>query len=231
MTQEVEVAEAVKKYLKAPSDFAYFGELPIFTTWTLGPTINHRDADLMDKSNARFIKAVFEEAFGPESEECDPPTGKWAIITCSHWAVGWVEHLAFEVLTPEGNVSPALEKWLEIEKQMENYPVLDEDDYSEREWEAVEENLANFDWSDWQVDLPDDWRSEVWNASDFDICHESGTAYIPDHVVWGVAVCNGWVRCKECGSVIQEHELPTSYRGIQHRCPTLLEKLAEGGEA
>jgi hypothetical protein len=52
----------------------------------------------------------------------------------------------------------------ELAEQMDNYPVLDESDYSEREYEATLENIADAARSlKHDYDLPDGWESAVFS--------------------------------------------------------------------
>ncbi len=58
----------------------------------------------------------------------------------NHWAVSWVAGYAIRCLR-DGKPTPAIAKWYELECAMENYPVLDEDDYSSREYEVTIANV------------------------------------------------------------------------------------------
>ena len=58
------------------------------------------------------------------------------IIRDHHWAVGWVETLCIH----ESNIT-ALERAEELQAGlMDDYPVLDEEDYSNRQYEARQES-------------------------------------------------------------------------------------------
>jgi len=56
-----------------------------------------------------------------------------------HWACGWLEI----VIVKPGTKAELI--GLEIEKALENYPILDEHDHSEREWEVIASNWAQAD--------------------------------------------------------------------------------------
>ncbi|MGI9251289.1 MAG: hypothetical protein ACR2PR_08835 [Pseudohongiellaceae bacterium] len=82
----------------------------------------HRDSDLLTQSNfACGLKAI-----GGEFED------KVLIVREGHWAVGWVEWIAIHK-----TASAALSEADEITAALADYPVVDESDWSEREWEAV----------------------------------------------------------------------------------------------
>ncbi len=80
---------------------------------------HHRDSELVEESN-------FWSALRMLNGESD--TVK--VIRAKHWAVGWVEM----ILIHESD-KDSIDKGNEIEKALENYPVLDEDDFYERESE------------------------------------------------------------------------------------------------
>ncbi len=87
----------------------------------------HRDSTLLDESNWEVAK----EKFG----------GKPGVreASFSHWAVGWGESLLVSKDAPE-DVLEAAEEMLD---GLENYPVLDEEDYSSREYKASIKNIQS----------------------------------------------------------------------------------------
>lgn len=88
----------------------------------------HRDADLLRQSNYDAILKALTEA----------ETAANLDYTCvdehdfGHWAVGWTRQIVIRPSAPESVIRLA-ESLLEC---LEEYPVLDDDDYSEREWTA-----------------------------------------------------------------------------------------------
>ena len=78
-----------------------------------------RDSDALDRSNFRSFLA----AIGGESETVH-------IVRESHWAVGWIEWVAIHE-----SDTKALDCAREIMDALDNYPVVDESDWSELEWE------------------------------------------------------------------------------------------------
>jgi hypothetical protein len=79
-----------------------------------------RDSDVLAQSNW----ATALDLMGGES--------KWVVVSrAGHWAVGWVE----ELLVHKNAPAKLLRAADELAKRMEEYLVLDESDYSEREYE------------------------------------------------------------------------------------------------
>jgi len=78
----------------------------------------NRDSDALERSNFRAALA----RLGGESENVQ-------VHRFGHWAVGWFEIIVVKEGTEE------YEKAEEIEGKLENYPVLDEEDFSRLEWE------------------------------------------------------------------------------------------------
>lgn len=89
-----------------------------------------RDSDILEESNF----AVALAALGGETGFDDEGHAEVAVVRESHWAVGWLEWIAVHEAATE-KIAIA-EKLLE---RLENYPVLDEEDYSAREYEGCAE--------------------------------------------------------------------------------------------
>ncbi len=66
--------------------------------------------------------------------------------------------------------SEAFQKYHELSETMDDYPILNECDYSDREYEATLENIADAAWKlKRQFDLPERWESAVYDwLSDHD---------------------------------------------------------------
>lgn len=90
-----------------------------------------RDSDCLEESNfASMLKKL-----GGESDIV-------TVVRESHWLVGWVEWIAIEADGTEES-DKALRIADECKVRLKDYPVLDDDDLSEREMEA-----ANQTWKD-----------------------------------------------------------------------------------
>ena len=131
------------------------GQLDDPESWTIVYT-HHRDSRLLDQSNA----AAIEDALRPFLEGDDPD-----IIEehHGHWACGWIDGFAIRVFR-NGEVTQAFRTYAEICDRLEDYPVLDEEDYCRREYEAT---LENFDSAvsgiRHEYELPDGWKEEVFS--------------------------------------------------------------------
>jgi hypothetical protein len=87
----------------------------------------HRDSDALTRSNFRTAL----ERLGGESETVQ-------VIREGHWAVGWVEWIGIES-SDENAVKLATEMGCEIE----SYPVLDDEDFSQLESDEANEVWQN----------------------------------------------------------------------------------------
>ena len=71
--------------------------------------------------------------------------------------VGHVDGFSLRVFR-NGTITEAFKKYHDLAKQLDNYPVLDESDYSNREYEATVENIDIAAWKlKQQFELPDGW--------------------------------------------------------------------------
>ena len=168
---EADIREAIKR----PSDFGYYGDLPIGTTWSLGPMILNRDSGPLEQSNAAVVKKVFAELFGEEGED-----NGWEVTRCNHWAVGWVEHLSFRAIDDAGVPTKQFIEMLRLNAEVEESVCLDEDDLCQREWEATIEYL---EWTAarWVKEAaPDDWVEMLAREVASEVIHESSGPYVRD---------------------------------------------------
>jgi hypothetical protein len=116
---------------------------------------HHRDSGLLDHSNG----SVIEKALEPFTEGGDPDV---VFESHSHWAVGHVDGFSLRVFS-EGEITEAFKAYHKLTERIANYPLLDEEDYSRREFEATLENLADAAWRlKNDFDLPEGWEGEVY---------------------------------------------------------------------
>lgn len=120
----------------------------------------NRDSDHLTNSN--FECAL--EQLGGEGEDVE-------VHRFGHWAVGWLEIIIVRPGTEAERIAE------EIERGLENYPVLDEEDYSRREWEGFHE-----DWDNW---ICKDFREAVhahfaWREDDDDYAEETFFCAVDD---------------------------------------------------
>jgi hypothetical protein len=95
--------------------------------WLVVPVGQNRDSGSFDQSNFETALAML----GGESETVE-------VHRFGHWANGW-----FEIIIVKPN-SKSETIGNEIETSLEDYPLLDDDDHSEREWNAACEGWDNW---------------------------------------------------------------------------------------
>lgn len=137
--------------------------IPDPKNWTVIYT-NHRDATLIEQSNAAMIDKLLQ-----------PYISRGSVVpeTHAHWAMGYVSGYAIRVRTRHGRITSAYKAYCRIQDRLENYPLLDEEEYSNRKHEATVENLKfhlefgeirhRSDVGTWPVILPEEvyhWLSE-----------------------------------------------------------------------
>lgn len=113
-----------------------------------------RDAGLLAQSNEESINKRLQ----PFTEGADPDL---VFESHSHWAVGHVDGFSIRVFKPDGTITPAIEEFCRIKEELEAYPVLDESDYSDRQYEAT---LDNYRGEMWRLrdELPEGWEGRVY---------------------------------------------------------------------
>lgn len=110
-----------KEFRPSAHDSAGLG-LPDRQKWLVLPCGRNRDSGCLDESNF----AVALEHLGGESDDVE-------VHRFGHWACGW-----FEVILVNPDSMARITANV-LEERLEDYPVLDEDDLSEREQTAANE--------------------------------------------------------------------------------------------
>lgn len=113
-----------------------------------------RDAGLLAQSN----HAEIAKRLQPFIDGDDPDV---VAESHSHWAVGHIDGFSIRVHRTDGGVTEAFEAFCWIKQELEDYPVLNEGDYSDREYEATLENYRSEMWAA-KRELPAGWESEVY---------------------------------------------------------------------
>lgn len=131
-------------------------ELEDSDQWSVIYTHN-RDSRLLDLSNAHVITKEMESFI----EGDDPDV---VFESHSHWAVGHVDGFSLRVFDASGEITEAFKAYHELAERLDDYPILDETDYSDREFEATLGNIKDAAWrlkNDFE--LPEGWESEVYS--------------------------------------------------------------------
>ena len=115
---------------------------------------HHRDSGLIELSNSRAIAVALE----PFIEK-----GDVVVEHHNHWAVGWIDGFSIRVYR-RGHITRAFRTYHKLAKRLTDYPILDEVDYSSREYEATIENLADAAWKlKNEFELPKNWQESVYD--------------------------------------------------------------------
>ncbi len=117
----------------------------------------NRDADLLTQSNAAAIAKVLEA-----DEFADDVRSE----SHSHWAVGHVDGYSIRIYR-NGTITPAAAALFELVCALEEYPCLDESDFSEREYADTARNIE-FEGRDVIDDekAPEGWAYDVYRWLD-----------------------------------------------------------------
>jgi hypothetical protein len=156
MTIEDAAKEAAGNW-KSWTCFVWFREDEIADpdNWAIIHTHN-RDSGLLDQSNAEAIA----KALDPFTAGDDPDV---VMESHSHWAVGHVDGFSIRVYR-HGEITPAFRKYHDLMEQMDGYPLLNEEDYSNKEYEATLENIGDSAWKlRHEYNLPDGWEGDNYS--------------------------------------------------------------------
>lgn len=162
--------KASKNYERWPNYVRWRGpwtEIMDRGQWYVSET-HHRDSDSLTRSNAEVILHNMKPYLGDWEDDPEPqcvPDGS----TCS--LVGWRDGLAIRIFEADGvTTTPAWRMWCTMAKEIEDYPALDEDHWSELEYneawhwfeECVERMWRKVDDDGHQPDPSDvrDWLDE-----------------------------------------------------------------------
>jgi hypothetical protein len=121
--------------------------------WCLAYT-SSRDSGLMAQSNEAVVERELAEFLsGPDINR----------IRHSHWGVGYLDGFEIRVYDSKGKITPVFAKFAELKLALADYPVLDDSDYSEREYDAAVEAICNNGSQFVRDDAPDDWDKQVYS--------------------------------------------------------------------
>lgn len=136
------------KYLqpyKRPTDYGGATFPSYYTVYAIT-----RDASTLERSNWRVLLRTcgftaegqptgYMRTNAPNADEDDPNNSDPIIVTrAGHWAVGWIETLRIRQ-DADATVIATLDEMI---GRLENYPVLDEDD-----WSGLEDDEASEYWA------------------------------------------------------------------------------------
>lgn len=141
--------------------------------WLVMPVYRTRGSGTLDNSNFEAVLGILKDAYGEDSElfECH---------CFNHWADGW-----FEIII----VHPSLaDKVKEIEERLENYSVLDEEDFSRREYEATLELIESSG-----KRYVNDKATENWPGEIFDYLTDPREDHVDEEEIRRGLFYKGWL--------------------------------------
>jgi len=142
-------------------------DLPDADNWAIVYT-NNRDSGLLDQSNAAAIEEAMDTFTKGKNPDVVPEHH-------THWACGWVDGFSIRVYRRH-RITKAFRKYHELAERLAQYPLLDEEDYSARQYEATIGNLTDAVWRlKHEFELPKGWESAVygWFADNDDSAIEN----------------------------------------------------------
>ena len=119
--------------------------------WAILYTSDRDSGLLAQSSHAEIAKLLAPFTEGDDSDV--------VAESHSHWAVGHVDGFSIRVFGKDGGITEAFEEFCCIKEKLEDYPILNESDYSEREYEATLENYRSGMWAT-AKELPAGWECE-----------------------------------------------------------------------
>lgn len=134
-------------------DSSYYEYVPDLDNWTIEYVDRGSQSTLVDESNAAYIK----EALTPFMDGEDPDVVEY---NARHWAVGSLSGYRIRV-RKGGEITQAFRVWAEIKEALDRYPILNETDHSEREFDATVDNIKSIG-RRWVADnAPSSWPGDV----------------------------------------------------------------------
>ena len=164
------IIRCAKDGLQKPEDFGYWGSKDMFKTWGFCGVDKNRDSNLLEISNFEVITKNLISKFPND----------FKIENYSHWMVGNVDRLVCRILkyelpfideVKEKDITTAFIEAMEWLNQLNDYPVADEGDYSDREYEASIAEIIEWDKHNPGVIYKDNLNIENWADR---ICYELG---------------------------------------------------------
>jgi hypothetical protein len=125
--------------------------LPDSQDWFVVPVMQSRDSNVLEESN--FASAL--QALGGESDTVE-------VHRFGHWGPGWFEIILVAPGTPQVATAE------DIDRALADYPVLDEMDYSNREFERAAQCWEHFSLRD-RIDACRRFRVSIFAARRDDI--------------------------------------------------------------
>lgn len=143
--------------LEKPEDFGYWGSEDMFKTWGFSG-IDNSHQSFLEESNFEVISKQLMAKYPDD----------FRIESYKHWLVGQVDRLVCRILidgneVTNANITKAFRAAMDWHEKLSDYPVADEDHYSNMEYQAMLDNfvcmsndilfMTNLEQPDWQEKL------------------------------------------------------------------------------
>jgi hypothetical protein len=131
--EDTPIEKLAEMALQKPEYFGYWGDEDMFVTWGFTGHDRTRDSYILENANFKAISEELMEKFPDD----------FRIENYSHWACGWVDRLVCKILIHKDkrfvdeNITEAFRAAIRIHEVLDDYPVYDENLYSEMQVEEI----------------------------------------------------------------------------------------------
>jgi hypothetical protein len=134
----------------------------------------NRDSAILEESNFdQYIQELIESDY--EKGEY------WTVETFNHWAVGHVTYIFVRAFDDSSNLTPVMgDVVFKLSEALEHYPILDEEDVSEREYNAQMEYIENARTGDYDASTVYDL---INNLAPDELLESRHEGYVPDCLI------------------------------------------------
>lgn len=157
-----EAQAALNKTTEAISSNCFHHNKALGESQAIMLAVTH-DSSALDRSNWRVIIADLKEQFGSEDGVNDNDSyenvSNWHIERFNHWTCGWIDYLIvnvykdssaydngdheFAIRYEEQVTTPAFDTMIDWQERLDNYPVADEENWSNLESEELDSFLLD----------------------------------------------------------------------------------------
>jgi len=183
------IDEMAEELVKKPSNYAPSSDAPedFYENWAL-VNLASRDSGLLEQANAEIIEKEMEE-FGEDQV---------IFGSASHWAFGYMDTMWVKIRDESGNYTPAFRKLYEINQQLSDYAILDEEAYSQKQYDAQLESIRFAAiGEELSEDAPEDWEKHVfswlWDNNQEALEDPDDTGYVDEDAVIEALRALGWL--------------------------------------
>lgn len=165
------VPQMAAEYLTRPSNSAWRDD-ELWVTHTQMFAYSPLADDLLGESNYHCILAALTAEFPGDDRVQDSSFGHW---TYAHFSA-----IRIRVLNKRGRITPEFALAAVIARGLaDEYPVYDEDDYSQREWRAFEDAFhSEFEWLTRGVEVSEGDAHRIWEYVNENHYGESDPGYV-----------------------------------------------------